>query len=180
MMVLWGTITILLAFVVTPGQFYLLRFGIGVAEAGLFPGIVVYLTHWIASSSRGRAAAHFTAGIPISFVIGSPLAAYLLRLNWLGLHCCRWLFIGDGMPAVIIGLTSLFYLSDSPMQVKWLTKDEREWIILTLEGERQLRTSISGGTWRGPVAAIHHCSFVGRSTVVHRLLWIGFLGPYDS
>ena len=146
-MIVWGMTTVLMAFIKTPGQFYAARFLIGLAEAGFFPGIIVYLSHWISYKDRALATAHFMAAIPISFIVGSPLAAWLLTVHWMGLHGWRWIFIGEGIPAAIFGIVTIFYLSDRPEDAHWLTLEEREWIVNTLERERQLKIVSQGYKW---------------------------------
>jgi len=152
-MIVWGACSVLLAFVKTPGQFYASRLLLGVAEAGFFPGIMVYLTHWIRYKDRATATAHFMVAIPISFIVGSPLAATLLRVDWLGLHGWRWIFIGEGIPAVMIGLISIVYLSE-PDEAYWLTHAERTWIVTTLNDEKQLTNATQGRTsWQSLLQA---------------------------
>jgi ACS family tartrate transporter-like MFS transporter len=119
----------------------------GLAEAGFFPGVIVYLTHWISYSDRAMATGRFMAAIPISFVIGSPLAAWLLRVHWLGLHGWRWIFIGQGIPAVPIGFIAVFYLPDRPADVRWLRPEERDWIGAMLEREKLLKKVTHRCTW---------------------------------
>ncbi len=92
-MISWGMVTVLIAFIHTARQFYLVRFLVGAAEAGFFPGVIVYLTHWFRYEDRAKAVAFFYAANPLSYVIGSPLAGLLLGISWLGLRGWRWLFI---------------------------------------------------------------------------------------
>jgi D-galactonate transporter len=136
-LVSWGIVAILVGFVHTKNQFYLLRFLLGASEAGFFPGIIVYFSHWFRYEDRAKAVAMFMAAIPIANIIGSPVSGVLLRVNWLGLAGWRWLFIIEGAPAIIFGVVTLFYLTDRPHQAKWLKEDEREWITTELEQERQ-------------------------------------------
>ena len=138
-MVTWGLITVLMAFIHTARQFYLVRFLVGAAEAGFFPGIIVYLTHWFRNADRAKAVAFFYAANPISYVIGSPVAGVLLGLSWLGLRGWRWLFILEGIPAVLLGIVTIFYLTDWPEQAKWLPEEERSWITGELRRERRPR-----------------------------------------
>jgi MFS transporter, ACS family, tartrate transporter len=134
-MISWGLVTILSGLVHSAGQFYAARFFLGIAEASFFPGMIVYLTHWIRQSERGRAVAILYAAIPSSAVIGSPLAAWLLGIGWRGMAGWRWLFILEGVPAIILGIVTLFYLTDWPREARWLAADEREWITLELDAE---------------------------------------------
>jgi MFS transporter, ACS family, tartrate transporter len=145
-LITWGFVTTLVAMVHTPGQFYGARFFLGAAEAGFFPGIVVYLTHWFRHEDRARAGALFMAAIPISNVIGSPFAGWLLGVHWFGIAGWRWLFILEGIPAVTLGIVTLFYLTDWPEEAKWLTAPEREWIAGELQKEKMAKSATSSWT----------------------------------
>jgi sugar phosphate permease len=148
-MVSWGILTILMAFIHNVREFYIVRFLVGAAEAGFFPAVVVYLTHWFQAGDRAKAVAVFYAAMPLSYVIGSPLAGVLLGLSWLGLRGWRWLFILEGIPAIVLGLVALFYLTDWPRQAKWLPSDEREWIIAQLEKEKRAKQAVrSYSVWQ--------------------------------
>jgi MFS transporter, ACS family, tartrate transporter len=138
----WGLLTVLMAFIQTVRQFYLVRFFIGAAEAGFFPAVIVYLSHWFRSGDRAKAIARFCAANPLSFVIGSPLAGYLLGIAWFGLRGWRWLFILEGIPAILFGIVAIFYLTDWPRQAKWLPSDEREWIAAQLSEEQQAKQRV--------------------------------------
>ena len=135
-LVTWGLVTILMAAVHTPRQFYLARFLLGVAEAGFFPGIVVYLTHWFRNEDRAKAGAIFMAAIPMSSIIGSPLAGWILGRHWANIASWRWLFVVEGIPAVLLGILTLIYLTDWPRQAAWLAADERAWIDAELQREK--------------------------------------------
>jgi ACS family tartrate transporter-like MFS transporter len=138
-MISWGLATILSGLVHTRGQFYAARFFLGMAEASFFPGMIVYLTHWIRLSERGKAIAILYAAIPSSAVIGSPLAGWLLGIGWHGMAGWRWLLILEGVPAIFLGIVTLFYLTDWPREAGWLPVDEREWITRELEAEKQAK-----------------------------------------
>jgi MFS transporter, ACS family, tartrate transporter len=127
-MVAWGSLTILTALVHTPTQLYVARFLLGAAEAGFFPGVIVYLSHWFIREDRAKATGNFMAAIPISFVIGSPLAGWLLGHSWFGTEGWRWLFVLEGMPAVVLGVGAYFYLTDWPRDARWLAREQREWV----------------------------------------------------
>ncbi len=109
-MISWGVMTVLMAFIHTSRQFYVVRFLVGAAEAGFLPGVIVYLTHWFRYQDRAKAVAFFYAANPLSYVIGSPLAGLLLGLSWLGMRGWRWLFIIEGIPAVVVGAITIWYL----------------------------------------------------------------------
>lgn len=136
-MVSWGILTVWMAFIHTVRDFYLLRFLVGAAEAGFFPAVIVYLTHWFRTTDRAKAVAGFYAAMPLSYVIGSPLAGLLLGVSWLGLRGWRWLFILEGIPAILLGFITLAYLTDWPREAKWLRSEDREWITTQL-GQEQL------------------------------------------
>jgi MFS transporter, ACS family, tartrate transporter len=138
-MISWGLLTVLMAFIHTARQFYVVRFLVGAAEAGFFPAVIVYLTHWFRSTDRAKAVAGFYAAMPLSFVVGSPLAGLLLGLSWLGLRGWRWLFILEGVPAVLLGFITLFYLTDWPRDAHWLPPQERNWISTQLEREKKAK-----------------------------------------
>jgi sugar phosphate permease len=135
-MVSWGILAILTGFIHTKNQFYIIRFLLGAAEAGFFPGIIVYLSHWFRYQDRAKAVAFLMAAISVSNIVGSPLSGFLLKLNWLGLEGWRWMFIIEGIPAIIFGVMTIFYLTDWPHQAKWLPEDERRWLIAELEKEK--------------------------------------------
>ncbi len=145
-MISWGMLTVLMAFIHTAHQFYLVRFMVGAAEAGFFPAVVVYLTHWFRSTDRAKAVAAFYGAMPLSYVIGSPLAGLLLGLSWLGLRGWRWLFILEGIPAVLLGVITLFYLTDWPHQAKWITPEERDWISAELKKEKEAKQKVARPT----------------------------------
>ena len=134
-MISWGVVTTLTGFVHSVGQFYAARFFLGVAEASFFPGMVVYLTHWFCSRDRGRAIACLFSAIPAASLIGSPLAGWLLGIHWWQLAGWRWLFILEGVLAVVLGLVTVFYLTDWPRQARWLRHDERDWLVNELQTE---------------------------------------------
>ncbi len=122
-LITWGALTTLTAFVHTPHQLYAARFLLGAAEAGFFPGVIVYLSHWFTTQDRGKAIARFMAAIPIGFMIGGPIAGSILGVHWLNLAGWRWLFLMEGAPAIIFGIATIFYLPDWPNEARWLVAD---------------------------------------------------------
>ena len=138
-MITWGLVAVLMGFMNSATQFYWLRLVLGAAEAGFFPGIIVYLTHWFRYQDRAKAVALFMAAVPLSNFIGAPFSGLLLGVNWFGLAGWRWLFILEGAPAVILGIVTIFYLTDRPHQARWLAEDEREWIRAELEKEKEIK-----------------------------------------
>ena len=137
----WGIIATLMGFIQNSTHFYVARFLLGAAEAGFFPGVIVYLSHWFRYQDRAKAVAMFMAAIPVSNIFGGPLSGWILGVNWLGLAGWRWVFIIEGFPAVILGIITIFYLTDRPKDAKWLAEDERAWISAELEREKEFKKS---------------------------------------
>lgn len=141
-LITWGILSACTAFVSTPREFYVVRFLLGVAEAGFFPGIIVYFTHWFPMKERARAMSGLVAAIPLSLAIGAPLSALLLNVNWYGLAGWQWLFIIQGLPSVALGIVTLFYLTDRPRDAKWLTAQERDHLESVLAAEAAAKESV--------------------------------------
>ncbi len=135
-LIAWGSLTALTALVHTPAQLYLARFVLGAAEAGFFPGVIVYLSHWFIQEDRAKATSNFMAAIPISFVIGSPIAGWILGHSWFGIGGWRWLFLLEGLPAILLGIVAFFYLTDWPREAKWLAAEQRQWMEEKLREEK--------------------------------------------
>jgi MFS transporter, ACS family, tartrate transporter len=139
----WGLVSAAMALVWSEPSFYIGRFLLGAAEAGFFPGVVLYLTYWFAAEHRARMIGLFMAAVPISGVIGSPLSGWLLGLEGkLGLHGWQWLFILEGLPSMLLSVVVWFWLTDRPSQARWLTAAERERLETSLERERAHRDSV--------------------------------------
>ena len=136
-MITWGVISAGTAFVTGSTSFVIMRFLLGVAEAGFFPGILLYLTYWFPASERARVVGLFMVALPLSGLLGSPLSAELMRLNGFGLEGWQWMLIVEGLPAVLLGIACLALLPDGPSDAAWLAPDEREWLIATLASERR-------------------------------------------
>ncbi len=145
-MISWGLVASMegligapwLSFLSPERQFYWLRFALGAAEAGFFPGIIVYLSHWFRHEDRARAKAFFMIGQPIAYAAGLPLSRLILEtIEWNGMAGWRWVFILEGVPSLVLGFVTLFYLTDWPSQAKWLPPDEKEWLVNELERERK-------------------------------------------
>ncbi|MFB3166725.1 MFS transporter [Neobacillus sp. 179-C4.2 HS] len=128
-MISWGIIAILMAFVQTPWQFYSARFLLGVAEASFYPCMVHYLSGFYQSKHHAKAIAGFMLAIPGANALGSPLSTFLLNVDWLGFAGWQWLFIVEAIPAVMLGVVCYFYLDDKIEDVKWLNPDEKKWLI---------------------------------------------------
>ena len=136
-MVTWGIVSTAMAFVTSPAMFYVLRFLLGVAEAGFFPGIILYLTYWYPAERRGRIISLFMAAIPVSGLIGSPISGVILDIahGAHGLAGWQWLFIIEALPSCLLGIILYFYLTDRPAQAGWLTAPEIENIEADLAAE---------------------------------------------
>jgi ACS family tartrate transporter-like MFS transporter len=145
-MISWGIVTILTGFVHTATQFYAARFLLGAAESSFFPGMIVYLTHWFCARDRSRAIACLYAANPAAALIGSPLAGWLLGVHWQSLAGWRWLFILEGIPAVVVGIFTYFYMADRPTQAPWLPAEERDWLVKELEQELEAKSKIRNPT----------------------------------
>jgi ACS family tartrate transporter-like MFS transporter len=133
-----------MALVSTPREFYALRFLLGVAEAGFFPGMILYLRNWFPRGARARAVAWFMTANPLAGVIGGPISGALLGMHQLGIAGWQWLFVLEGMPAVILALVVLVTLTDSPEQAGWLRSEEKLWLVATLEQEHEQQIKITG------------------------------------
>jgi MFS transporter, ACS family, tartrate transporter len=145
-MIVSGLLTALTAIVHTPAQLYLARFLLGAAEAGFFPSVIVYLGRWFIQEDRAKATSNFMAAIPVSLVIASPVAGWILSHNWFAIEGWRWLFFLEGIPAILLGTVAFFFLTDRPSQARWLTAEQRHWISQELEQEKPLsRKSTSIG-----------------------------------
>ena len=141
-MISWGLVAALTSFVVTPRQFYFARFMLGAAEAGFFPGVIVYLSHWFRYEDRTRAKSWFMMTQPLSIIVGTPLSRWILEnVHWQGIHGWRWVFILEGVPSIFFGVIALFYLTDWPQQARWLPEDEKRWLIAELKREEELKTA---------------------------------------
>jgi sugar phosphate permease len=137
-MISWGVISTAMMFVRTPAQFYILRFLLGAAEAGFFPGVVYYLSLWYPQTERARAIAAFMTAVPVTGLIGGPLSGILLNLNGThGLAGWQWLFLCEGLPAVILGVLVLVYLPDRPELAGWLSSAERHAVTVDLAREEK-------------------------------------------
>ncbi|WP_233804497.1 MFS transporter [Paraburkholderia sp. HP33-1] len=146
-MVSWGLVSLASAFVVGPNSFYALRFILGVAEAGFFPGIILYLSLWFPARQRAVAAAWFMAAAPISTAIGSPISGAIMKLPPIaGLADWQMLYVLEALPAIILGFCVLKYLTDKPAQAEWLQPEERDWLIAKLKLEADARRAHAGHT----------------------------------
>jgi len=141
-LITWGLLTALTGFVRSPMELYGARFLLGAAEAGFFPGVIVYLSHWFIPQDRAKAVARFMSAIPIAYILGGPIAGKILGLHWLNVPGWRWLFLLEGIPAVVLGIATLFVLPNRPHEVRWLPPNERDWLALRLEEERRAKAQM--------------------------------------
>jgi ACS family tartrate transporter-like MFS transporter len=178
-MVIWGVVAAASAAIQTETSFFLLRFLLGVAEAGFFPGMILYLTYWFPAARRGTVTGLFMVAIPLSTALGAPLGGLLLKLDGVsGLSGWRWLFLAEGLPSLVLGFLLLCFLPDRPAKAKWLTGDEREWIDRTLAAENAATAE------RNPLSvrqAITHPRVIGLGLVYFALAFglygLGFWMP---
>lgn len=166
-MVMWGLLSVSMMFVSTPNQFYVLRFLLGMAEAGFYPGVVLYMTYWFPSHARSQGMAWFNLGIAMAGVIGSPLSGWIMQTfaGVAGMAGWQWLFLLEGMPAVILGIVVFFYLDDRPGKVHWLTPEQNERVVRQLaEQRRQQEQAGAGHNFRA--------AFVNKD--LWRLIYVNF------
>ena len=150
-MITWGLISALTLFVSTPTQFYVMRFLLGVAEAGFFPGIILYLTYWYPAARRSQMTAWFMSAVPLSGLIGGPVSGWILhhfhgQHGWAG---WQWLFLLEGLPAVLLGVATLFYLDNGIAQARWLQPAEKTLLQQALDKEAEhkpARSALQGLT----------------------------------
>jgi len=137
-MITWGLLSAATALVTGPTSFFIVRVLIGVAEAGLFPGLLLYFHRWFPQAHRGRVIGWFLTGLPLATVIGAPVSTAFLQMEGIwGLHGWQWMFIGEGLPTALIGVTVLFFLTERPSEARWLTEAQRAWLDDALKHETQ-------------------------------------------
>ena len=137
-MITWGVLSAAMAFVQGEKSFYLVRILLGAAEAGFFPGVILFLTYWIPRSYRGHVVSSFMVAMPLASVIGAPVSSWLLGFDGiLGLKGWQFMYIVEAVPAVLLAFVVLVVLRDTPEKTEWLTAEERTWLLGTLERERQ-------------------------------------------
>lgn len=143
-LVSWGVVVVLTAWVQNGWQLYALRFILGVAEAGFFPGIILYITYWFRPHEQARAVAFFMTALAASSMIGAPVSTWIIdHIRWLGMDGWRWMFILEGIPAIVFGLITLFYLTDRPEAAHWLKEEERTWLIAALAQEESKKAPVT-------------------------------------
>ena len=150
-MITWGIVSGAFAFITGDTSFYIARFLLGAAEAGFFPGIILYLSYWFPARRRAGVVSLFMAAAPISVVLGSPISSALLEMNGvLGLKGWQWMFLLEAAPAVLLGFVVLAYMTDRPEKANWLKDDERDWLVKTMDAEHSAKAATaSHSIWRG-------------------------------
>ncbi|MGH9370657.1 MAG: MFS transporter [Vicinamibacterales bacterium] len=153
-MIGWGVVSMGTMFITDARSFMAARVLLGVAEAGFFPGIVLYLTYWIPAAERARTGALFMMAAPVAVIVGAPLSEALLMLDGrLGLHGWQWLFLFEGLPAVVLGILALNVLTDRPQLATWLPPVEREWLVATMGEEHARRQAVGHASLRASLAS---------------------------
>ena len=176
-MVTWGLVSAATAFIHDTTGFYVVRILLGVAEAGLFPGVILYLSYWFPAKDRARITALFLFAIPLAQVVGAPLSAVILRMNgWHGWQGWRWMFLFEGIPAVLVGVLVFAFLPDRPARASWLPEPERTWLVHRLELE-QRAIGANRSPWRtllDPRVFVLSLAYLG---VVYALYTVSFFLP---
>jgi MFS family permease len=149
-MITWGIVSAAFALIGGPTSFLVLRFLLGAAEAGFFPGVILYITYWYPAQYRAIIVGLFMVALPVAGLIGSPISGAILYMDGiLGLGGWQWIFILEAIPALLLGFASFVYLTDRPEHASWLTAEQRQWLIATLESERKRMPRIShDSVWR--------------------------------
>ncbi|MCP3399874.1 MULTISPECIES: MFS transporter [unclassified Bradyrhizobium] len=172
-LITWGIVATATAFVQSATQLYVLRFLLGVAEAGFFPGIIIYLTYWFRAKEQATTVALFTAAIPVSYLLGAPLSTWIMdHVSGFGLSGWRWMLLLEGGPAVIAGIVNYFIMTDSPEQARWLTAEERDWLSGELRKDHAARPDVEH---LGVIAAITNPKVLFLS-VIYFIYQVGNLG----
>ncbi len=177
-MIVWGLVSMATLFVYDKTSFYVARVVLGAAEAGFFPGILLYLTYWIPASERAKNNALFMTAAPIAMIVGAPVSSALLTLDGrLGLQGWQWLFLVEGFPAVILGLLALWVFTDKPEQARWLTTPERTWLAETMAAERAARnvhdrSSVLKSLANGKVWLLSFAYFLNALVTYGVFLWL--------
>jgi len=177
-MIGWGLVSMAMMFVVGQWSFYAMRVLLGIAEAGFFPGMVLYLTYWVPAAERAKTGALFMTAAPVAVLIGSPVSEALLALDGaLGLAGWQWLFLVEGFPAVVLGVIALSFLTDRPEQAHWLPAAEREWLSGVMAPERAERESRHEGSplkalLNGRVMLICFIYFLNTLVTYGVFLWL--------
>ena len=166
-LVSWGLVSLCTGFAQTAMHVYIVRFLLGIAEAGFFPGMILYLTYWFRQREQAQAVALFMAALPVSNVVGAPISGWILdHVHWLGMSSWRWLLVLEAIPAIVLGVATWFILPNRPEEAKFLDRDEKDWLHgeLARETSRQKPVSAAGALRSGRVwylAAVYFALIVG-------------------
>lgn len=177
LMILWGIVSCLMILIRGPRSFYVMRFLLGAAEAGFFPGMILYMKNWFPARARGRAIAFFMTANPLAGVVGSPLSGALLTLHGVGLQGWQWMFIMEGVPAILLGATVYATLAETPQDAKWLERGERNWLLETLARERAAEAGVAQGGYlavifKGRIWLLSIVFFAVSTTTYGISLWL--------
>jgi MFS transporter, ACS family, tartrate transporter len=139
-LITWGIAVVISTWVQNVNQMYVMRFLLGVAEAGFYPGVLLYLTFWFPQKEYAKNTAFFIAALPVANIVGAPISTWIIdHVHWLGIPGWRWLFFLEGIPAVVFGFITLFVLVDGPEKAKWLTQEEKKWLFSEMQKEQQIK-----------------------------------------
>src|SRR5579864_282048 len=177
LMITWGIVSCFMILVRGPISFYSMRFLLGAAEAGFFPGMILYMKRWFPARARARAVAWFMTANPLAGLVGSPISGALMGIHGRGLSGWQFMFLMEGIPAIFLGAVVLWVLSDRPQEATWLKGEERSWLLEKLAGEQQVESSLKQGNfWQVLIAPrIWMLSLVyfGVSTTMYGItLWL--------
>lgn len=177
LMIVWGVVSCLMIFIRGPVSFYTMRFLLGAAEAGFFPGMILYMKHWFPARARARAVAWFMTANPIAGIVGSPISGALMGLTGKGLSGWQWMFLIEGLPALVLGVVVLKTLTDRPEAATWLKDRERSWLLEKLAQEREAAPEQGrGGLWKvltSPRVWALSVVYFGVSTTMYGVtLWL--------
>jgi ACS family tartrate transporter-like MFS transporter len=177
LMITWGVISCLMIFIRGPISFYGMRFLLGAAEAGFFPGMILYMKRWFPANARARAVAWFMTANPLAGIVGSPISGALLGLNGKGLSGWKWMFLMEGVPAILLGACVFWALSDSPREARWLKGEERTWLLDRLALEQHAESAVKKeNLWQvliSPRIWMLSMVYFGVSTTMYGLtLWL--------
>jgi MFS transporter, ACS family, tartrate transporter len=177
LMIVWGVISCLMVFVRGPFSFYGMRFLLGAAEAGFFPGMILYMKRWFPASARARAVAWFMTANPIAGIVGSPISGALLSLHGAGFRGWQWMFLIEGLPAILLGIIVFATLTDKPEEADWLQGDERSWLLEKLASERQSEPAVAQADfWKvivsGRIWLLSIIYFAVSATMYGMTLWL--------
>ncbi|WP_018132999.1 MFS transporter [Effusibacillus pohliae] len=175
----WGIVVIVTAWAQNATHLYILRFLLGVAEAGFFPGIILYITYWFRAKEQARAFALFMTALAVSNIVGAPVSTWIMdHIDWFGMPGWRWMFVLEGLPAVLMGVITYYYLTDRPDDADWLTQEEKNWLKAELQREQAAKLKVKRYTTLEVMknGRVWHLSLI-YFTLVLGLYGIGFWMP---